>query len=108
MLASRDFSSLPSRARADWQHDCSCHPTADVFRDCNGDDPALRQRRRGLALCHSVIVRAAGFIARDEQGNDLFIHHLSIAASGSKSLAEGPKVSYDAEQGPEGPAATNV
>lgn len=33
---------------------------------------------------------------------------MSIAASGFKSLAEGAKVSYDAEQGPESPAATNV
>jgi CspA family cold shock protein len=33
---------------------------------------------------------------------------LSIAASGFKSLAEGAMVSYDAEEGPKSPAATNV
>jgi cold shock protein len=39
---------------------------------------------------------------------DLFGHHLSIAGSGFKSLAEGAKVSYDVEQGLKGLAAANV
>ncbi|MGZ6725566.1 MAG: cold-shock protein [Solirubrobacteraceae bacterium] len=49
-----------------------------------------------------------GFIAPDVQSQDLFVHHSSIAGSGFKSLAEGTKVSYDAEQAPKAPAATNV
>lgn len=49
-----------------------------------------------------------GFITPDEAGKDLFVHHKSIQGSGFKSLAEGAKVSYDAEQGPKGPAAGNV
>jgi cold shock protein len=49
-----------------------------------------------------------GFITPDDQSKDLFVHHSSIAGSGFKSLAEGAKVSYDAEQGPKGPAAKNV
>jgi CspA family cold shock protein len=36
------------------------------------------------------------------------VHHNAIQGSGFKSLAEGAKVSYDAEQGPKGPAAANV
>ena len=48
-----------------------------------------------------------GFITPDYEGNDLFVHHSSIAGSGFKSLAEGAKVSFDAEQGPNGPAAAN-
>ena len=39
---------------------------------------------------------------------DCFVHHSAIQGNGFKSLAEGAKVSYDAEQGPKGPAATNV
>ncbi len=38
-----------------------------------------------------------GFITPDDQGKDLFVHHTGIAGSGFKSLAEGAKVSYDAE-----------
>jgi cold shock protein len=49
-----------------------------------------------------------GFITPDDSGKDLFVHHNAIQGSGFKSLAEGAKVSYDAEQGPKGPAAANV
>jgi CspA family cold shock protein len=49
-----------------------------------------------------------GFITPDDQSKDLFVHHSSISGRGFKSLAEGAKVSYDTEQGPKGPAATNV
>ena len=49
-----------------------------------------------------------GFITPDDQGKDLFVHHSAIAGDGYKSLAEGARVSFDAEQGPKGPAAANV
>jgi CspA family cold shock protein len=49
-----------------------------------------------------------GFITPDDGGKDLFVHHSAIQGSGFKSLAEGAKVSYEAEQGPKGPAAANV
>ena len=40
-----------------------------------------------------------GFITPDDAGKDLFVHHSAIQGDGFKSLAEGAKVSYDAEQG---------
>jgi cold shock protein len=49
-----------------------------------------------------------GFITPDEPGSDLFVHHNAIQGGGFRSLAEGAKVSYDAEQGAKGPAAANV
>src|SRR5215211_4025380 len=49
-----------------------------------------------------------GFITPDESGKDLFVHHTGINANGFKSLAEGAKVSYDAEAGDKGPKAVNV
>jgi CspA family cold shock protein len=49
-----------------------------------------------------------GFITPDETGKDLFVHHTAVVGSGFKSLAEGARVSYDAEAGPKGPQAVNV
>ncbi len=50
-----------------------------------------------------------GFITPDEAGKDLFVHHSAIiSGEGYKSLAEGAKVSYEAEPGDKGPKAVNV
>jgi CspA family cold shock protein len=49
-----------------------------------------------------------GFITPDDDGKDLFVHQSAIQGSGFRSLAEGAKVSYDAEEGQKGPAAANV
>ena len=49
-----------------------------------------------------------GFITPDDSGKDLFVHHSAIAGSGFKSLDEGAKVEYTAEDGPKGPSAKNV
>ena len=49
-----------------------------------------------------------GFITPDDGGRDLFVHFTGIAGDGYRSLAEGAKVSYEAEEGPKGPKAINV
>ena len=49
-----------------------------------------------------------GFITPDDAGKDLFVHHSAIQGDGYKSLPEGAKVNYEAEQGPKGPAASLV
>ena len=49
-----------------------------------------------------------GFITQTDGGEDVFVHFSAIQGDGFKTLAEGAKVSYDAEQGPKGPAAANV
>jgi cold shock protein len=49
-----------------------------------------------------------GFITPDEAGKDLFVHHTGVVGEGFKSLTDGARVSYEAEQGPKGPQAVNV
>ena len=48
-----------------------------------------------------------GFIAR-EDGPDVFVHFSAIQSDGFRSLAEGDQVEFAIEDGPKGPAASNV
>jgi CspA family cold shock protein len=48
-----------------------------------------------------------GFITPDEGGQDLFVHQTGLA-DGARSLSDGAKVEFEAEQGPKGPKAVNV
>jgi cold shock protein len=49
-----------------------------------------------------------GFIAPEDGGKDLFVHHSNIAGDGFKSLTEGAKVEYESREGQKGPEAINV
>ena len=49
-----------------------------------------------------------GFIVPDEGGKDVFVHFSAIQADGFKVLTEGQAVTFNVEDGPKGPQATNV
>jgi len=49
-----------------------------------------------------------GFITPDDQSTDLFVHQSAILGEGYRSLAEGARVSYEAQAGDKGPRAVNV
>ena len=49
-----------------------------------------------------------GFIAQDDEGPDVFVHHTNITGEGFKSLKEAQRVEFDLAKGPKGPQAENV
>ncbi|PIQ62672.1 MAG: cold-shock protein [Bacteroidetes bacterium CG12_big_fil_rev_8_21_14_0_65_60_17] len=49
-----------------------------------------------------------GFIAPDDGGKDLFVHHSEIKVDGFATLDEGQSVEFEVGQGPKGPCANNV
>ncbi len=49
-----------------------------------------------------------GFIAADQTGKDVFVHHTVIEGQGYKTLTDGETVEYDAEESPKGLKATRV
>ena len=49
-----------------------------------------------------------GFIAPDDGGKDVFVHHSSIEGEGFRSLAEGDKVEFEVIEDEKGPKATKV
>ena len=49
-----------------------------------------------------------GFITPEDGSKDVFVHFSAIASTGFRTLAEGQAVSYDVEDGPKGPQASNV
>ncbi|HMX61476.1 MAG TPA: cold-shock protein [Candidatus Sumerlaeota bacterium] len=49
-----------------------------------------------------------GFIAPDDKGADLFVHHSAINVQGFRTLKEGQRVQFEAVKGPKGMQASNV
>lgn len=49
-----------------------------------------------------------GFISPDDGSKDVFAHFSAIASDGFRTLTEGQQVSFDVENGPKGPQATNI
>ena len=49
-----------------------------------------------------------GFIAPDDGGDDIFVHHSDIKMEGNASLDDGQKVTYEVGEDKKGPCATSV
>ena len=49
-----------------------------------------------------------GFIEREDKEKDAFVHASAVKQAGLRYLNEGDKISFDLEDGPKGPNATNL
>ena len=49
-----------------------------------------------------------GFIAREDNEKDVFVHVSAIRKSGLDSLKEGQQITFEVEEGPKGPNAVNL
>ena len=49
-----------------------------------------------------------GFIEREDKEKDVFVHTSAVKDAGMNSLDEGQEVTFDVEDGPKGPNATNI
>jgi CspA family cold shock protein len=73
----------------------------------------VRKRKGGNYVATGTVkwfndAKGYGFIAPEDGGKDLFVHHSNIAGDGFKSLTEGAKVEYESREGQKGPEAINV
>ncbi len=49
-----------------------------------------------------------GFIAPEDGGDDVFVHHSNIEGEGYRKLDDGQRVEYEPGEGRKGPEATKV
>ena len=66
-----------------------------------------KQGKRGTVKWFNE-AKGFGFIAREDGGNDIFVHYSAIMSDGFRSLAEGQEVEFEIADGPKGPQAHNV
>ncbi len=65
------------------------------------------ERKLGTVKWFSRI-KGYGFIAPDDQGEDLFVHYSAIEGTGYRNLADGQRVEYSVQHSPKGLQAVNV
>ena len=49
-----------------------------------------------------------GFISPSDGSADVFVHYSAISSEGFRTLKEGQSVTYEVENGPKGPQASQV
>jgi len=49
-----------------------------------------------------------GFISRDDDAKDIFVHSSALKSAGLSSLAEGEAIIFEVEEGAKGPSAVNL
>jgi len=53
-------------------------------------------------------IKGYGFISRDDDAKDVFVHSSAVKDAGISDLAEGDAITFDVEEGEKGPSAVNL
>ena len=64
-------------------------------------------RMRGVVKWFSA-EKGYGFISREDEGGDVFVHYSAIQTDGYRTLEQGDTVEFEITQGQKGPQASNV
>ncbi len=67
----------------------------------------MAERETGVVKWFSAS-KGYGFITRDENGSDVFVHFSAVSGDGYRSLDEGQRVEFIVTEGNKGPQATEV
>ena len=49
-----------------------------------------------------------GFISRDDDSKDVFVHSSAVKDAGLSDLAEGEAITFEVDEGAKGPSAVNL
>ena len=53
-------------------------------------------------------IKGYGFISRDDDAKDVFVHSSAVKDAGISDLAEGDAITFEVEEGAKGPSAVNL
>ena len=53
-------------------------------------------------------IKGYGFISRDDDAKDVFVHSSAVKDAGISDLAEGDSITVEVEEGAKGPSAVNL
>jgi len=53
-------------------------------------------------------IKGYGFISRDDDAKDVFVHSSAVKDAGISDLAEGDPITFEVEEGEKGPSAVNL
>jgi CspA family cold shock protein len=79
----------------------------DLTKIRESDDEQKKQRFSGIVKWYNG-VKGYGFIKRDDEEKDIFVHFSAIKNSGLKQLKEGEQFTFEVSNSEKGPSAVNL